>query len=117
MRRIVRTVLLLCGALALDDGSALADPPDNIFVMAKDIGDVITLDPAEVFEFTAGEIVANVYDRLMMFEPEDPRELTGGVAESYAIQDDGETIVFRIRDGLRFHSGNPVRPEDVEFSL
>ena len=22
-----------------------------------------------------------------------------------------------IRDGLRFHSGNPVRPEDVEFSL
>ena len=85
--------------------------------MAKDIADIITFDPAEAFEITTGELIANVYDRIMTFEPENPRTLTGGVAESHAVCDDGRTITFRIRDGLTFHSGNPVRPEDVEFSL
>ena len=53
----------------------------------------------------------------MMFEPENLQKLTGGVTESYAVSDDGKTITFKLRDGLAFHSGNPVRPEDVEFSL
>ena len=53
----------------------------------------------------------------MTFEPEAPDTLTGGVVESHAVSDDGRTITLRIRDGLAFHSGNPVRPQDVEFSL
>ena len=53
----------------------------------------------------------------MTFGPEDPATLTGGVAESNAVSEDGRTITLRIRAGLAFHSGNPVRPEDVDFSL
>ena len=63
--------------------------------MAKDISDIITFDPAEAFEITTGELLANVYDRSMTFEPEDPRALTGGVAESHAVSEDGRTITFR----------------------
>ena len=91
-------------------------PPDTL-VLAQDIGDLITLDPAEAFELTAGEVLANVYDRIMTFEPEDPGALTGGVAESHTVSDDGRSITLRIRDGLVFHSGNPARAQDVEFSL
>ena len=94
-----------------------AETPPDTLVLAQDIGDLITLDPAAAFELTAGEILANVYDRIMTFEPEDPGILTGGVAESDAVSDDGRSITLRIRDGLVFHSGNPVRPRDVEFSL
>ena len=94
-----------------------AETPPDTLVLAQDIGDLITLDPAAAFELTAGEILANVYDRIMTFEPEDPGILTGGVAESHAVSDDGRSITLRIRDGLVFHSGNPVRPRDVEFSL
>jgi len=85
--------------------------------MAKDIADIITMDPAEVFELTTGEIIANIYDRIMMFEPEDLQNLVGGVAESWQISGDGKTITFTIRPGLEFHSGNPVRAEDVAWSL
>ena len=53
----------------------------------------------------------------MMFEPENLTKLVGGVAESWEISDDGKTITFKVRPGMTFHSGNPVRPEDVEFSL
>ena len=41
----------------------------------------------------------------------------GGVAESYSVSDDGKTITLKIRPGQTFHSGNPVRAEDVAFSL
>ncbi|NIQ94073.1 MAG: ABC transporter substrate-binding protein, partial [Desulfuromonadales bacterium] len=63
---------LLAAVTAIAVGMpAQAAPPKDTFVMAKDISDLITLDPAEVFELSAGEIIANVYDRVMMFEPED----------------------------------------------
>ncbi len=97
--------------------SAQAAPPKDTFVMAKDISDIITLDPAEVFEFTGGEIIANIYDRLMMFEPENLKTLVGGVAESWVIGDGGKSITFTIRPGMTFHSGNPVTAEDVVYSL
>jgi len=113
-----RPILLsLIAAVTLGMGSSQAATPDNTFVMAKDIADIITMDPAEVFELTTGEIIANVYDRVMMFEPEDLQTLVGGVAESWEVSNAGKTITFKIRSGLKFHSGNPVRAEDVAWSL
>jgi peptide/nickel transport system substrate-binding protein len=103
--------------LALGGTAATAKTPKDTLVMAKDMSDIITLDPAEVFEFTGGELIANIYDRVMMFEPEDLGTLVGGVAESYDISDDGKTITLKVRPGQTFHSGNPVRAEDVAFSL
>ncbi len=57
------------------------------------------------------------YDRVMAYEAEDTAKLVGGVAESNTVSDDGRTITLKIRPGLKFHSGNPVRAEDVAFSL
>ncbi|MEX2520408.1 MAG: ABC transporter substrate-binding protein [Paracoccaceae bacterium] len=109
---------LIAGFAALGVGMpAEAAPPKDTFVMAKDFSDVITLDPAEVFEFSGGEIIANLYDRVMMFEPEDLKTLVGGVAESWEIGDAGKSITFTIRPGMTFSSGNPVTAEDVAFSL
>ncbi|MDH3912959.1 MAG: ABC transporter substrate-binding protein, partial [Rhodospirillales bacterium] len=103
--------------LALGGTVATAKTPNDTLVMAKDMSDIITLDPAEVFEFTGGELIANIYDRVMMFEPEDLTKLVGGVAESYTVSDDGKTITLKVRAGQTFHSGNPVTAEDVAFSL
>ena len=116
--KAIKTILLGITAAAIFAGGAVqAATPKNTFVMAKDIADIITMDPAEVFELTTGEIIANIYDRIMMFEPEDLQNLVGGVAESYQVSSDGKTITFKLRPGLKFHSGNPVRAEDVAWSL
>ena len=117
MKRLKKLLLGLTVLAAFGMGSSQAATPDNTFVMAKDIADIITMDPAEVFELTTGEIIANVYDRVMMFEPEDLQTLVGGVAESWEVSNKGSTITFKIRSGLKFHSGNPVRAEDVAWSL
>lgn len=112
--------LLACLAPAVALGLAApasAETPKDTFVMAKDISDIITLDPAEVFELSGGEMIAQIYDRVMMYEPEDLKKLVGGVVESWEISEDGHTITFKMRPGQTFHSGNPVTAEDVEFSL
>jgi len=118
MKFALKRFLLALAATALAAiSTAQADTPKNTFVMAKDISDIITLDPAEVFELSGGEIIANIYDRLMMFEPENLTTLVGGVAESWEVSEDGKTITFTLRPGLKFHSGNPVTAEDVAYSL
>jgi peptide/nickel transport system substrate-binding protein len=108
---------LLFAAIAVTGGQTMAGTPKDTLVIAKDISDLITLDPAEVFEFTGGELIANIYDRVMMFEPEDLSTLVGGVAESFEISADGKTVTLKVRPGQTFHSGNPVTAEDVAFSL
>ena len=70
--RLPGPFIALLGFLALTAAPAPAQTPLDTLVMAKDIGDIITFDPGESFELTAGEILANVYDRIMTFEPEDP---------------------------------------------
>ena len=94
-----------------------AAPPQNTLVMANQIDDIITLDPAEVFEFCGAEYAANVYDRLVTYPPDHVEDLQGNVAESWQIADDGRTYTFKVRDGITFHSGNRLTAEDAVFSL
>ena len=114
LKRFASALALTCASILLASG-AHAATPKNTFVMAKDISDLITLDPAEVFELSGGEVIANLYDRLMMYEPEDLATLVGGVAESWEVSGDGKVITFSIRPGLTFHSGNPVTPKTSSF--
>ncbi|HZW47823.1 MAG TPA: ABC transporter substrate-binding protein, partial [Microvirga sp.] len=93
-----------------------ATPPDTL-VMAWQIDDIISLDPAEVFEFTASEIMGNTYERLVTFDPKDVSKISGEVAESWKISEDGKTFTFKIREGKKFASGNPVTAEDAVYSL
>jgi peptide/nickel transport system substrate-binding protein len=95
---------------------AQAETPASTLVMAMNIDDIISLDPAETFELVGGEVNANVYDRITVYEPGETT-LSGGVAESWDIADDGHTIILHVRPGQTFHSGNPVTAADVVFSL
>lgn len=105
-------------ALVATSGVAYAETPANMLVIANRIDDITSLDPAESFEFAGSDVSRNVYQKLVNF---DPMDLDAGyqpeIAESWAVSDDGKTITFTIRDGLTFHSGNPVTAADVEYSL
>jgi peptide/nickel transport system substrate-binding protein len=95
---------------------AQAETPASTLVIAMNIDDIISLDPAETFELVGGEVNANIYDRITVHEP-GQEALSGGVAESWDVADDGHTIILHIRPGLTFHSGNAVTADDVVFSL
>ena len=108
---------LLAGVLLALTPNAMADTPADTLVIALNIDDIITLDPAEAYEFSGIEVGANTYDRIMRFEPTDITKIAPGVAESYTVSDDGKTLTFKIRSGLKFASGNDVTAADAAFSL
>lgn len=108
---------LLAGALLALSPQAIAETPKDTLVIAKQIDDIITLDPAEAYELTGIEVVTNLYDRIMRFEPTDINKLVGGVAETTSVSDDGKTFTFKIRQGMKFASGNPITAADCAFSL
>ena len=83
----------------------------------KDIDDIVSLDPAEAFEFSSGEVVTNIYERLVQYDAKDPTLLKPGLASAWKPAADGKSIEFTLRKGAAFESGNPVRPDDVVFSF
>lgn len=97
--------------------AARAETPSDTLIQAWAIDDIISLDPAEVFEFTASEILGNSYQPLIGYNINDVSEMFGVVAESWTVSEDGKTISFTIRDGNRFASGNPLTAADAVFSL
>jgi peptide/nickel transport system substrate-binding protein len=116
MKRLLGALTCVVALLAACLG-ARADTPDSTLVMAMNIDDIISLDPAETFELVGGEVIANIYDRITVYEPGEVVELTGGVAEGWDVADDGHTIILHVRPDQTFHSGNPVTADDVVFSL
>jgi peptide/nickel transport system substrate-binding protein len=111
---LAATLLVAC---LLPTSPLPAATPSSTLVIAKNIDDIISLDPGEAYEASGGEIITNVYDRLVRFEAEDVSKLVGGVAESWTISEDGKTFTFKLRPGLTFQNGDPVTAEDVAFSL
>lgn len=116
-RRAVHVAIgaLLCVGTAL--APALAATPKDTLVLAFAFDDIITMDPAEAFEISTGEVMGNAYDRLIRFDVKDPSRLYGDVAKSWTVSKDGKTFSFEIKPGLKFASGNPLTADDVAFSL
>ena len=96
---------------------AQAQTPRRTLVQAMAIDDMISLDPAENFEITGGELIGNLYERLVRFDLDDPSKLSGQLAEGWTLGADGRSYDFRLREGLRFASGNPLTAAEVAYSL
>ena len=95
----------------------LAATPKDTLVVVFAFDDIITMDPAEAFEISAGEIMGNTYDRLVRFDVSDPSKLYGDLAKAWTVSPDGKTFSFELKPGLKFASGNALTAEDVVFSL
>lgn len=105
------------GTTALSWGVARAQTPPGIAVMAKQIDDVISFDPAESYEFTDNEVDGNCYRKLIVPDAAVPTRIAPDLAEKWDVSPDGMTFTFQLTRNARFESGKPVTAADVEFSL
>ena len=104
---------LAVGLIALSTAHAMAETPANALVIAQNIDDIVTIDPATAYEFSSGEYVTNTYDQLVQYDATDTTTLAPGLAKSWDIDAEAKTVTFTLRDGVIFHSGNPLRGADV----
>ncbi|GAB7056298.1 MULTISPECIES: ABC transporter substrate-binding protein [unclassified Paenibacillus] len=76
--------------------------------------DLDYLDPHLAVAAGTAEVLFNVFEGLL--KPNEKGELYPAIAESYQVSQDGLTYSFKLRNGVKFHNGNPVTSEDVKFS-
>lgn len=114
MKSIVPSVIAL--ALASSFAATAATPADTL-VIAQSIDDASSFDPADGFELTSVQAFTNLYQRLVQSDPKNPTDLVPTLATEWTPGSDNRSMTFTLRDGAAFSSGNPLRPEDVIFSL
>ncbi|WP_424965302.1 ABC transporter substrate-binding protein [Dinoroseobacter sp. S375] len=113
MYHSTKTLLAGVAVAALTAGPLWAETPDTILVVAQNIDDIVTIDPASAYEFSSGEYVANTYDTLVRYDAMDTTVLAPALATEWEIDGASKTVTFTLRDGVTFHSGNPLRGADV----
>jgi len=82
-----------------------------------------TLDPVITADRGSAAILQNVYDTLVFYKRDSVTEFVPQLAEEVpsiqngGISPDGRTYTFRIRQGVKFHNGDDLRPSDVAYTF
>ena len=106
---------LLTGAGALLAAPALAQPAAARLLRYVPQTDLTVLDPVFTTAYVTRHHALMVYDQLYGLDAQlrpQPQ-----MVEAHEVEADGLTWRFRLRDGLRFHDGAPVRGRDCIASI
>ncbi len=76
-----------------------------------------TFDSINPFTIKGDSANPGVNETLMVSSLDEPSSEYGLLAEGVWYPDDYSSVVYRLRPEARFHDGEPVKPEDVIFSL
>ncbi len=95
--------------------------PDTI--VSESTGFLTTLDPDWAYDAGSDEVAMQLYDNLVQYDGTSTINLlpmlstnVPSVADG-TILDNGTTYVFHIRQGVYFHNGDILTPQDVVYSL
>jgi ABC-type transport system substrate-binding protein len=79
------------------------------------VGEIVTLDPAQIGQVLQFQIASNIYGGLMHID--NNLVAQGDLAESWEVSEDGLEYTFKLREGVTFHNGDPFDAEDVLFTF
>lgn len=75
-----------------------------------------SIDPGNAYE-PVGTMVAGALCDTLLDVDRRTGELVPALAESWQVTGDGEAVIVRLRDDVRFHDGTELTAEDVVYSL
>jgi peptide/nickel transport system substrate-binding protein len=105
------------GLLAGTPGSALAATPEGQLTWGIHVSLApVWFDPADISGIiTPFMVLYALHDA--MVKPMPGQLIAPSLAESLSASEDGLSYEFTLRQGARFHNGDPVTAEDVKFSF
>ncbi|MGL4402365.1 MAG: glutathione ABC transporter substrate-binding protein [Fusobacteriaceae bacterium] len=119
MKKIILTILTL-GALIFTGCAEKKVKKDNVKKIAREElviaqeGEPKTLDVHMGNDGFSLRINRQIYSRLV--ESDYQMKIYPGLAQSWEILDD-KTVQFKLRKGVKFHNGQEMKAEDVQFSF
>ena len=114
MRRVAWGVLLLLFFCGCEKGPEPIPPlpKESIAIVAKP-DDPVGLDPANVTDLESLQITRNIFDTLVQYK-EGSIEIEPGLASSWELAEDGLSITFHLRPGVKFHDGTVFNADAVK---
>jgi len=99
---------LALGATALAGGAWAAELRTNIQA------DPAQIDPITYSELVAGDVLSNVYESFTGIDADG--KVVPALAVSWEALPDGKGFRFKLREGVKFHSGRPFTAQDVKLT-
>ncbi|HPM48180.1 MAG TPA: ABC transporter substrate-binding protein, partial [bacterium] len=110
-------MLSACGSATSDtqasdaQGKSLGDR----VLRDRALADAPTYDPFKTNDVETMLVHYQIFESCF-FEAQDG-SYQPAICESYEFNEAGDVLTMKIRDGVKFHNGSVVTPEDVAFSL
>ncbi len=105
----------MLAATAVPNRFAIAAPERSRTLRIVPQAGLTSLDPIWTTALVTANHGYNVYDTL--FATDSKLRPRPQMADGYTVSDDGRTWLIRLREGLRFHDGEPVRAQDAAASI
>ena len=105
--------ILLAVAVVIFASACAQSPPAQSLRMAYP-HELVTIDPHAHADAVTDLVLSAVYESLVRFEPGQP--VKPGLADRWTTPDES-TWRVHVRDGVRFHDGSKLTPEDVVSSI
>ena len=121
MKKIIALLICAASLLGLAAGCGNNNAPASGNGDAKWLNVVMTEDPdtLDVQKTTVYyDVPLNIYNCLVECQTVDGEpQLLPGLAEKWDISDDGLVYTFHLREGVKFHNGEPFEADDVKFTI
>ncbi|HYB20702.1 MAG TPA: ABC transporter substrate-binding protein [Thermodesulfobacteriota bacterium] len=115
-RRTLSVLLVGLGVLYLWTGISIAAGKPIEMWFASEM-EIASLDPLKSSNNWEWVTVLNIYDTLLLPDPDPKINFKPWIASSWKTSPDGKTYTFHLNKGLKFHNGSEITAEDVVFSL
>lgn len=101
---------------ALVQPAAAQEPTPGGSVNMGIVADVQSFDPPIPGDNMSIWTMLNIYDQLLRVA-KSGQEVEACLAESYELSDDLLTYTFKLRPGVQFHDGTPLKASDVKYCI
>ena len=113
---VMMTALCSCkGNTSGESGATGNNGSSSDSVVVGITNDMDSLDPHKAVAAGTSEVLYNIFEGLVKADPNG--NMQPALCTEYEISDDALTYTFTLRDGVKFHNGEEVKPGDVVYSL
>ncbi|TXR54937.1 ABC transporter substrate-binding protein [Reinekea thalattae] len=110
MKKTIKVGAILIAAVTCSVNSFSADQ----LTVAQGY-DPQNLDPIDTFRLSWGSIGSNIFEGLI--QRDETLKLSPGLATSWDFLDDNSRIRFHLREGVKFHNGEPFNADAVKYTF
>jgi peptide/nickel transport system substrate-binding protein len=108
-------LLLVTGLILAACGGAGPRAEEQAGVLRVALQSIVQADPAFISSDSEVLVANHVYDYLVDIDQEN--KIQPRLATSWTVSDDGLTYTFQLAEGVTFHDGSALSPEDVVWTF